>query len=182
MKRISLLSCLLVAICYLSPVAIAANNDVSDAAIKAKIVTSYTLSPQLNPFDFDVKVNNGVAYIGGAVSNSVEKDLALDIAKSVDGVTRVEDHISTDKAIKKRVQKTEFAQKVEDAGITAAVKTKLLAKRSTSGTDIHVTTVNHVVTLEGVVDSAAEKELAGKLTAHTRGVRNVINNLQVRNS
>src|SRR5690348_4336968 len=101
MKRMSLLSCLLVAVCYLSPVAMAANNDVSDAAIKAKIITVYTLNPQLNPFDFDVKVNNGVVSISGAVANTVEKDLAVEIAKGVDGVVRVDDSITTDKAIKK---------------------------------------------------------------------------------
>src|SRR5215510_7372859 len=47
-----------------------------------------------------------------------------------------------------------------DAGITSAVKTKMAADNTVKASEINVDTHNHVVTLNGTVGSAAEKERA----------------------
>jgi hyperosmotically inducible periplasmic protein len=69
---------------------------------------------------------------------------------------------------------------VDDANITAAVKSKLLADRATQGLRINVTTRNGVVSLTGQVRSSTEKELAEQMAADTTGVKTVENRLEVK--
>jgi len=71
------------------------------------------------------------------------------------------------------------ARKTDDAGTTAVIKTKLLADQSTSGLEINVSTKNGVVSLDGDVDSAAERAAAEKIAKGTNGVTEVKNNLTV---
>ncbi|HYC57203.1 MAG TPA: BON domain-containing protein [Candidatus Binatia bacterium] len=71
------------------------------------------------------------------------------------------------------------ARVTDDAGTTSVIKTKLLADQSTSGLEINVTTKNGVVSLDGDVDSAAEKSAAERIAKGTNGVTEVKNNLTV---
>jgi hyperosmotically inducible periplasmic protein len=68
---------------------------------------------------------------------------------------------------------------VTDAAITSAVKTKLLGDPDVKGLNIDVDTSNGVVTLTGVVHTAAERTEALRLTRGTKGVKNVKNNLKL---
>jgi hyperosmotically inducible periplasmic protein len=69
---------------------------------------------------------------------------------------------------------------IDDANITAAVKSKLLADRATQGLRINVTTRNGVVSLTGQVRSTTEKELAEQMATDTSGVKAVENRLEVK--
>lgn len=68
---------------------------------------------------------------------------------------------------------------VADAGITAAVKTRLLADPDVAGLRIDVDTKDKVVTLTGTVKTAAQVAEAEKLARETPGVTRVVNNLKV---
>ena len=68
---------------------------------------------------------------------------------------------------------------VTDAAITSAVKTKLLGDPDVKGLNIDVDTTNGVVTLTGVVHTAAERTEALRLARDTKGVKNVKNNLKL---
>lgn len=68
---------------------------------------------------------------------------------------------------------------VTDAAITSAVKTKLLGDPDVKGLNIDVDTSNGVVTLTGVVHTAAERTEALRLARATKGVKNVKNNLKL---
>ena len=68
---------------------------------------------------------------------------------------------------------------ITDAAITSAVKTKLLGDPDVKGLDINVDTANGVVTLTGVVHTAAERTEAIRLARDTKGVKNVKNNLKL---
>ncbi|HEX6323518.1 MAG TPA: BON domain-containing protein [Vicinamibacterales bacterium] len=68
---------------------------------------------------------------------------------------------------------------VADAGITAAVKTRLLADPDVAGLRIDVDTKDKVVTLTGTVKAAAQMTEAEKIARETPGVVRVINNLKV---
>lgn len=71
-------------------------------------------------------------------------------------------------------------QVIDDAAITATLKTRLIGDKDTKARQINVETSNGVVQLNGFVDSAAAKADAGRLAAQTDGVREVRNNLEVR--
>lgn len=71
-------------------------------------------------------------------------------------------------------------QNVDDATITASVQTQLTTDRLSNFTRIDVDTTNGVVSLNGVVDSAENKSRAEQLARRVGGVKNVVNNLQVK--
>jgi hyperosmotically inducible protein len=68
---------------------------------------------------------------------------------------------------------------VDDAALTASVKAQLVADKASNLTRVDVDTNNGVVSLNGVVDSADQKERAAQLAQRIDGVKRVINNLQV---
>jgi hyperosmotically inducible protein len=68
---------------------------------------------------------------------------------------------------------------VDDASITASVKSTLVADKAANLTRVDVDTDNGVVSLNGIVESADQKARAAQLASGVDGVREVINNLQV---
>lgn len=152
----------------------------SDVRLKANIVTSYTLNQNLNPFDLDVEVKNGIAYLSGTVDSDVERDLALEIARGVEGIKDVKANIMIEPGARANErQESAFFRTVEDATITAKVKSKLLWNRNTKGLDINVDTENAVVTLRGKVASEVQGDLAVQLAKNTTGVEQVKKELEV---
>jgi hyperosmotically inducible protein len=70
-------------------------------------------------------------------------------------------------------------QNVDDATITASVKSQLVADKAANLTRVDVDTNRGVVSLNGIVDSADQKARAEQLARRVDGVKSVINNLQV---
>lgn len=70
-------------------------------------------------------------------------------------------------------------ENIDDAAITASVKTKLVADKATNLTRVDVDTNNKIVYLNGTVESTEQKARAEQLASQVNGVRNVVNNLQV---
>jgi hyperosmotically inducible periplasmic protein len=71
-------------------------------------------------------------------------------------------------------------QPVKDSYITTKVKAELAKDKGTNARDIHVTTKDGVVMLDGTVASAAEKELAEQDAKKIKGVLSVHNGLTVK--
>src|SRR5260370_18889077 len=69
---------------------------------------------------------------------------------------------------------------IDDATITASVKAKLVADKPSNLTRVDVDTNNATVYLNGVVDSAEQKARAEQLAWQAKGVKSVVNNLQVK--
>jgi osmotically-inducible protein OsmY len=69
--------------------------------------------------------------------------------------------------------------KIDDASITAQVKSALLSHRSTSALHTGVSTTDGVVTLTGAAKNEAEKSLVTKLATDINGVTSVVNNMTV---
>ncbi|HER62480.1 MAG TPA: BON domain-containing protein [Desulfobacteraceae bacterium] len=155
-------------------------EQLSDTWIKAKLLTTYTLNQHLNPFEINVAVDEGVVTLDGRVDSGVEKDLAAEIAKGISGVKKVVDNLTVepDMSIPEK-EMADFAQLVEDATITAKVKTRLLWNRNTEGLDIAVDTDNGVVTLEGKVATGAVRDLAVQIAGNAKNVRKVESKLEV---
>jgi hyperosmotically inducible periplasmic protein len=70
-------------------------------------------------------------------------------------------------------------QNIDDATITASVKSRLIADRAANLTRVDVDTTNGIVSLNGVVESDQQKARAEQLARQVNGVRSVVNNLQV---
>ena len=72
-----------------------------------------------------------------------------------------------------------MGENIDDSYITGSVKTKLASDRLVSLTRVEVETNNGIVYLTGEVETAAEKSRAGTVAAQVKGVKRVVNNLQV---
>lgn len=68
---------------------------------------------------------------------------------------------------------------VDDATITASVKSKLVADRVANLTRVDVDTNNGTVYLNGTVETPEQKVRAEQLAWQAKGVKSVVNNLQV---
>lgn len=68
---------------------------------------------------------------------------------------------------------------IDDASITAMVKSTLMYHRSTSAINTTVKTNEGVVNLGGKAKNAAEKDLAAKLVSDVYGVKSVVNNMTI---
>jgi osmotically-inducible protein OsmY len=164
-----------------------ANKDLKgearDAWITGKIETIYLLNAHLDGFTIDTDVRNGAVHLTGKVESSIDRDLAAELARGVDGVTSVQNDLVIDAKGARTAMKggeRSFSGRVADATTTAEVKSKLLANSNTHGMKIDVDTRGDVVTLTGTVASAEEKQLAEQLARNTRDVKGVNNRLAVR--
>jgi len=68
---------------------------------------------------------------------------------------------------------------VDDATITASVKSKLVADKAANLTRVDVDTNHRTVYLNGTVDSTEQKARAEQLAWQAQGVKSVVNNLHV---
>lgn len=161
-------------------VAAATDQEITDARQETQIWTTYALNPYLRAHDLKVSVHNGKATLTGVVEEEVNKELAKEIALGVGGITEVDNQIEVkpDYTPKPSAERG-YGERIEDASITAAVKSKLMWSRYTDGLATTVETQRGRVTLSGTADSAAARDTAGRLTMSTRGVVSVNNQLVV---
>jgi hyperosmotically inducible periplasmic protein len=69
---------------------------------------------------------------------------------------------------------------VDDAKITADIKTKMASDKDVAATSISVETLNGVTQLSGFAKSQVEKERASEIARQAKGVRSVRNDIVVR--
>ncbi len=164
-------------------------GSAKDAWITGKIETVYMLNRHLNAFDIDTEVTEGTVHLTGKVESDVDRDLAGELAKGIEGVVSVDNDLVLDAKARMPASTSASASAerpfvvwVDDTTTTAAVKSKLLANGNTDGLQIDVDTRGDIVTLSGEVTSAEEKQLAEQLARNTGDVREVRNQLVVQSA
>lgn len=158
--------------------AAAEQHPVKDAVTKSKILASFAVDPNVSVLKLDVQVENGVVQLGGTATSSTERDLAVEIARGTEGVREVHSQIALKDPSAGKPRRS-AGEVIDDATLTAKVKSKLIANGNTPGGRISVTTRNAVVTLAGTVDTAAQKDLAGRLAENTEHVAQVHNEISI---
>ncbi len=153
--------------------------DMQSARQETQIWTTYALSPYLRANDLRVSVRDGKATLTGTVAEDVNKDLAKQIALGVTGIKDVDNQILVNADFQPKAASDNYGQGIEDASITAAIKSKLLWSKAADGRSVHVETKNGRVKLTGNTTSKQTRENAGRLAMGTRGVNSVNNQLVV---
>lgn len=186
MNKFKMLACATAAagVLALAPVAVLAQetpqSDVSNARMEGSVTTAFALNRHLNSDPIQVQVRGRTAILTGSVENGVNRDLAEQVALSIDGIDEIDNQLTVDSdASDSDAELTSLANSLNDATTTATVKSKLLWNRHTQGLDIDVHTKNNVVTLNGKADSDAARELAERLAENTQGVLEVRNQIVV---
>ncbi len=157
--------------------------ELSDAWLMTKVKTTLLFRRSVSGFKTEVDVKDGVVILRGTAENQAQKDLATEYAKDIEGVKNVKNEMTVTKTGKELSKETKdmrtAGDKIDDASITAMVKTTLLYHRSTSGLQTKVETKNGVVTLSGKAKNAAEKDLATKFAKDVNGVEDVNNRMTI---
>lgn len=155
-------------------------SPVKDAATTARIETLFLFNRHLSPFDINTNTSNGIVTLSGGVRDEIQKDLAGELAATVQSVTQVINTITVVPSVPTLIPKRNLRQRVEDRSVNASVRTRLLYHKQLKGLKIGVRTFNGAVTLSGVVTTPEQKQRIGEIAYETRGVENIVNNLTVR--
>lgn len=180
MKRTT---CSLIIAAALTTASMSANaeNDwkdtANDAWIDGKAETTLLFNGNLNSFDINTDVTEGVVTLTGKVDTDVDKALAEELVESLDGVKDVENMLTV--MSNEKSDTAEIMQTLRDSKVETVVKTRLLFESEVSGTDIEVEVKEGVVMLNGQVDSDAERDLAIAIAKNTDDVKNVVDNLTI---
>lgn len=158
----------------------------SDAWLITKVKTTLLFHRNVSGLGTEVLADKGTVTLRGEASSVAQKDLTTEYVMDVEGVEKVNNEMTVSDAAAAKPDNKTAAQKtgtvieaIDDASITALVKTSLLYHRSTSGIATKVETKDGVVTLEGKAKTAAGKDLAGKYAGDIDGVKSVNNNMTV---
>lgn len=150
----------------------------SDPGVTTAVKTKLAADDSVKAYKIDVDTKDGVVTLVGTVESPAVKERAVELAKDTKGVKSVVDQLTI---VPPAAPTTgvEIAAPMTDAGVTAVVKTKFLADPSIAGLKIDVDTKDNVVTLIGVVPTAAEKTRAVEVAQQTEGVKSVVDKLKV---
>ncbi len=143
-------------------------NDINiTAAMKKKLFED----PDINGFRVHVTTDDGVVTLTGTVTDEAIKEKLTSIAEGINGVREV-------------INKIDIGSKyiASDAGITTLIKFKLLENPYLSGFDVHVETINGIVTFTGIVPDRATEEEVKLIGRMTRGVKEVHSKLEISDS
>ena len=149
----------------------------SDGWLSTKVKTTLLFHRHVSASGTDVFVKDGVVSLRGEASSLAQKELTAEYAKDVEGVKEVKNEMTIAKTPAKPEET--MGDKIDDASITAQVKSSLLSHRSTSALKTKVETTDGVVTVTGIAKNDAEKTLVTKLVTDINGVTSVINNMTI---
>jgi hyperosmotically inducible periplasmic protein len=149
----------------------------SDGWIGTKVKTALLFHRNVRATKTDVNVMDGVVTLSGEASSMAQKELTTEYAKDVEGVKEVKNEMTIAKIPAKPAET--IGEKIDDASITAQVKSSLMSHRSTSALKTRVATIDGVVTVGGTAKNAAEKSLVTKLVSDIDGVVSVVNNMTI---
>lgn len=153
-----------------------------DLVITAKIKAKLTADEAVRPYQIEVETKNGEVTVTGNVDSQQARDRTMELAKNTQGVTNVVDMIAVRTAAAHgdapEPGRT-LGEHIDDATITARVKTRLLEDPLVKGLNIDVDTRAGVVFLTGSARNETEKEAAIQLAKTTQGVKDVQANITV---
>lgn len=149
----------------------------SDAWLGAKVKAELLNHRDVNALNTNVYVNNGIVTLQGKADSDAQKALTAEYAKNVKGVKGIVNEMTVAGA--PSTGQPTLGQTIDDATITAQAKVALLANRSTSALNTNVDTQDGIVTVTGMANNQAEKDLVTRIIANVGGVKGVVNDMTV---
>ena len=153
----------------------------ADARIATSIQSEYFLDDRIKGRHINVTSSGGVVTLNGEVADETERAQALLLARTTEGVTRVEDDLTIAAAAAPATAATAAtaAAPSGDEALSARVKSQLSSDARINRAPIEVTAKNGVVLLQGTVPSAAAKKRALALARGADGVTQVVDRIRV---
>ena len=150
----------------------------SDAGITVKVKAKLASDSTVKATQINVDTRDRIATLSGTVDSEAAKAQALALARGTEGVADVVDNLTLT-ATQSADAGRSVGQVVDDASITAAVKSKLMTDSVVGALKIDVDTKDGIVSLNGPVKTQSEKDTALRIARETSGVKDVRDNLVV---
>ncbi len=164
-------------------------TESNDARIASAIQAKYFTDDRIKARHINVASSSGVVTLSGEVADDTERAQALLIARTTDGVARVEDGLTVTTgqpaaytqptAAAPGGDASPVASAKGDDALSAKVQSHLSSDTQVKGAGIEVTARNGVVLLQGSVASDAAKQRALTLARGTDGVSQVVDRISV---
>jgi osmotically-inducible protein OsmY len=170
----------------------ASTPRIDDARITTGILAKYFLDDKVKGRRIDVDSSNGIVTLRGEVGSDDERIQALLLARTTEGVQRVEDNLTVvidqqggatavpaSSAAPSASTQGTAAPKADDATLTTRVVTRLSSEPLVKSAGIQVSARRGVLLLEGTVPTTATKQRALTLARETEGVTQVVDRIRV---
>jgi len=157
----------LVCLSVILPLSVFAQG-VSDVDITSAVNTEMRIDNAVSANNIDVSTINGVVTLSGAVSNILAKERAQALAEATVGVRAIVNRINVEPVTPRSDNELEMA--VEDAW---------LLDPATQSYRLEADVEGGIVTIKGTVSSYAEKDLSATVAKGVRGVKGILNELEV---
>ncbi len=154
-------------------------SNLSDPWIASKVKLALMFHRHVGAIKTMVAVKGGVVTLTGEASSLAQQELTTAYAKDIDGVTQVKNLTKVVAAATEEGTDRTVSEAIDDASITAQVKTALQTHRSTHTSKVGVTTQKCKVSLTGIATNESEKALIGKLVEDIRGVTSIDNQMTI---
>lgn len=150
-------------------------KDIKNDPTKDQLIVDYIKDQleekmQASAMDINVTCRDGSVHLSGFVDVLAEKKMAETVARDIDGVKKVENNLTIG-----------MDSNITDKHIELEVINKFRTVRNADRiTGVGVKVNNGVVSLIGQVDTLNDAHMAMKLASQVRGVKDVVNNTEIR--
>lgn len=155
-------------------------TNIDDERIVTAIRSEYFASDQVKAENVDVSSDHGVVLLKGRVPSEEVRTQAIDIAKRVDGVERVDEELQVQAPGNTAASRNapsgtrSGAERSTDGMVTTRILAQYYINPQLKPWNIDVTTSeNGVVTLEGTIDNERDRAEAVRIARSTEGVTDV---------
>ena len=162
-----------------------ARGVADDSTVTSRIQAKFFLDQTIKGRRIDVDTHGGIVTLRGDVASDNERAQALLLARTTEGVERVEDALTVNAAIEPPAPDTAKAAEVpspssaDDEALISRVQAQFGEEASLKSATITVTAKDGVVLLDGVAPTAAAKQQAITAARGTDGVVQVIDRITV---
>jgi hyperosmotically inducible protein len=166
-----------------------------DARITTSIQSKYFMDDRIKGRHIIVTTNAGVVTLNGEIADDTERAEALLLARTTEGVKRVEDNLTMISTAPPAAPSTAatpapatapppeasgpIAGADADAALADRIKSQLRSDNQMKNAAIEVTAANGVVVLQGTAPTKAAKDRALTVASGTDGVTQVVDRVQV---
>ncbi len=159
-------------------------QTLEEALLEAKVKVALLEHLKKEALKVEVEASGTTVTLEGVVSSRGYQSLAEEVARSVSGVTKVENRVRVAEApgggpVSRAARKVE--QETADALLEAKIKAKLLEVMGVAAFQVEVEATEGVVSLSGTVKEKEQKALAEKTAKAVPGAVEVHNLLRVAN-
>lgn len=153
-----------------------------DAATTSKVKTALLLSKHVSVFDIKATTSRGEVTLTGEVPTEETRRLAGAIAQDTSSVAQVRNNLTVNPGAGRNSDMANLGERVADLEIKTIVIDQLAQNPELKDKLLTVQVTKRIVTLEGTVDSPAQKRAAEQIAIQVPGVQGLAGQLIVTNT